>query len=100
MDTRGNVPSMAVSAGRSLGAAFLEAAERHAARTALVTGDDALTYAQLAERAGRIAAVLHDADRAHPLLGAVFASRTAQTFAGVLGTLLSGAGYVPLNPKF
>lgn len=92
--------SYSVAPGPSLGTRFIDAASRHAQRTALVVGDERISYADLAERAGRIAARLSEAPRATPRLGAVFGSRSAPTYEGVLGTLLSGAGYVPLNPKF
>jgi amino acid adenylation domain-containing protein len=86
-------------ATRALHAGFLDSAERHPERPALEVGGETLTYAALRERAERIAATL----QAHPSgtpLTAVFAYRSAAAFAGVLGSLLAGHGYVPLNRTF
>jgi amino acid adenylation domain-containing protein len=59
------------------------------------------TYAELAGEAASLAATLaaHRAPDGPPLT-AVFAYRSATAFAGVLGALLSGHGYVPLNRTF
>ncbi len=54
-----------------------------------------LTYAEMADRVARIANSLGDAPRV-----AILAGRTPTAFAGVLGTLISGAAYVPLNVAF
>ncbi|HWH01972.1 MAG TPA: AMP-binding protein [Pilimelia sp.] len=45
--------------GRTLGGLLREWSARHAARTALVAGDDRWTYAELDERVDRLAAGLH-----------------------------------------
>jgi amino acid adenylation domain-containing protein len=68
---------------------------------ALRVGADQLTYGELRNVACGIAATL----QAHPefqenRLTAVFAHRTRSAFAGVLGSLLAGGGYVPLNRTF
>ena len=44
--------------------------------------------------------ILSDAEPSTPSLGTVFGSKSTTLYQGVLATLLSGAGYVPLNPKF
>lgn len=92
--------SLLASRGPSLGASFLAAARKFASRPALCVDEATISYEELAARAGRIGQCLRQAERNAPLLGAVFGSRTFATYEGVLGTLLSGAGYVPLNPKF
>jgi len=67
---------------------------------ALEIGDHVLTYAQLWERAARIAHSLDERlDPAEPLV-ALFASRSVTAYAGILGILATGRGYVPLNPRF
>src|SRR6266436_1477575 len=60
-----------------------------------------ISYRQLRETATRIAASVqaHQEDSRTPLT-AVFARRSATAFAGVLGALLAGNGYVPLNRTF
>ena len=61
-----------------------------------------LTYSELHRRALGIARLLLEQDpgSAAPQLTGVFASRSVEAFAAVLGVLLRGHGYVPLNPRF
>jgi non-ribosomal peptide synthetase component F len=90
----------------TLRSGFLRSLARFPERPCLAIGDETLTYAQLAERARAIAATLDahtgDADTAEPpsRLTAVFGHRHPTAFAGLLGALLHGHGYVPLNPTF
>jgi amino acid adenylation domain-containing protein len=71
-------------------------------RPALEVAGTRLTYSELHRRAARIARVLleQDPSSAAPQLTGVFASRSVDAFAAVLGVLLRGHGYVPLNPRF
>lgn len=86
---------------RTLRSGFLSSVERYAEREALVIGDVRLTYRALDQRARRVAATL---DRYAPAGGekltAVLAHRHPTAFAGILGALYRGHGYVPLNPTF
>jgi amino acid adenylation domain-containing protein len=84
----------------SLGDLVLKAALANAERTAFDVAGTAVSYAELLDRAGRIARAVAGAPRALPPLGAIFAQRGAVAYTGIFGTLLAGAGYVPLNPKF
>ncbi len=60
-----------------------------------------VSYEELADRARRIAATLQLRRRANNAqLTAVFAYRSETAYAGVLGALMSGHGYVPLNRTF
>ena len=79
---------------------FLESAERFASRDALVVDDMNLNYRELRDRAADIAKTILDHEPALFPLAAVLASRSATAYAGVLGILVAGKGYVPLNPKF
>jgi amino acid adenylation domain-containing protein len=70
-------------------------------RPALEVGGRVLTYGELARRARSLAATLSKhAPDAGPPLTAVLAHRSSTAFAGVLGALARGHGYVPLNPTF
>lgn len=86
---------------RTLRSGFLASARRVPERDALVVGDERLTYRELDARARRIAATL---DRHAPSGGApltaVLGHRHPTAFAGILGALMRGHGYVPLNPAF
>jgi amino acid adenylation domain-containing protein len=80
---------------------FLTAAATHPERPALEVAGEHLRYGDLAERASVLAAAILDREaRGAPPLTAVYASRSSAAFAGVLGALWAGHGYVPLNPGF
>ncbi len=86
---------------RSLAAGFLASTAAEPERPALAFPDLELSYRELYARATALAAtVAARAPAGSPALTAVFASRTATAYAGVLGALLAGTGYVPLNRKF
>lgn len=85
---------------RSLISGFLSSLERHPDHIALELGEEKLTYGQLWEHASRIAAAIQKhSDPSDPLV-ALLANRSVTAYAGVLGILASGRGYVPLNGKF
>lgn len=92
---------MSLDMQRPLWAGFMHASERFPERPALTVRDKILTYRELRELACRIAATIesHSEYSSTPLT-AVFAYRTPTAFAGVLGSLLAGNGYVPLNRTF
>ncbi len=71
---------------------FLQSVERDPESPCLRWDGGTLTYAQMADRAARIADSVGDAPRV-----AILAERTPTAYAGVLGTLMAGATYVPLN---
>jgi amino acid adenylation domain-containing protein len=93
-------PVVTSHASRTLSRGFLESADRYPRRPALEIGAETLTYAQLRHEAALIAGAIVDAGIGDPPLCAVFAHRSKTAFAGVLGALLSGRGYVPLNRTF
>ncbi len=86
---------------RPLYEGFLAAAARFPDRPALEVQGGELSYAELGDRAAGVAATLAaESPSDEPALTAVLAYRSATAFAAVLGTLLRGHGYVPLNPGF
>lgn len=83
-----------------LHAGFLRSADGFPDRPALEVTGETLTYAGLRERAAGLAATLvRHSGQTDPPLVAVYAYRTPTAFVAVLGTLLRGHGYVPLNPS-
>ncbi len=86
---------------RSLRSGFLRSVETFGDRTALEVEGLALSYRELSERAAAIAATLakHVPEDDPPLTG-VFGLRSVTAFAGILGALFRGHGYVPFNPQF
>lgn len=85
-----------------LSSRFLRSAALFPERPALEVAGKALTYSELHRRALGIARLLLEQDPgdAAPQLTGVFGSRSVEAFAAVLGVLLRGHGYVPLNPRF
>jgi amino acid adenylation domain-containing protein len=80
---------------------FLRAADLFPHRAALEVGKERVSYEELRERATAIARTLLAREPTEePPLTAVLGSRSTTTYAGVLGVLLRGHGYVPLNPRF
>lgn len=82
---------------------FLESARRHPQAVALEVAGEAVTYTALRDDALSIAATLAAhrgpaADLDSPRLTAVLGHRSRAAFAGTLGVLASGHGYVPLLP--
>jgi amino acid adenylation domain-containing protein len=70
-------------------------------RPALEVKGRALTYGDLAQRARTVgSALLEHTGDSGPRLTAILANRSVTAFAGVLGALARGHGYVPLNPGF
>jgi len=79
---------------------FEAQAERTPGSVALVAGKDVLTYAELAERADRLAGRLR-ALGAGPEVGvAVCLDRKAELVVALLAVLRSGSFYVPLDPHY
>lgn len=79
---------------------FLESSRRFPSRAAIQAEAGDVTYSELAEKALRVAATLQAANAGGVPLTAVFAYRSETSFAAILGALLAGNGYVPLNRSF
>ena len=76
---------------------FLEQAAQHPERIALMHNNRRVTYAKLAENAGRVAAHLRREYRLAPeeLVG-VLGTRSIESITAMLGVLQAGGAYVPL----
>jgi amino acid adenylation domain-containing protein len=86
---------------RPLHSGFFRRAAATPNRHAIELEGKTLTYGELARRARGIAETLvGHAPTDGPPLTAVLAHRSATAFAGILGVLARGHGYVPLNPGF
>ncbi|HVH71876.1 MAG TPA: AMP-binding protein, partial [Candidatus Dormibacteraeota bacterium] len=86
---------------RTLPAGFLRSSELHPERPAVEVDGSTLTYSGLRKRAMSFAATVRSrTPTGEPPLTGVFAYRSTTAYAGVLGSLLAGHGYVPLNPTF
>jgi amino acid adenylation domain-containing protein len=67
---------------------------------ALICGDQSLTYRQLDARANRLARHLQSLGVGPGSLVGVFMERSVELIVALLGTLKSGAAYVPLDPGY
>lgn len=84
----------------SLVSGFLRSAAEHPQRPALDVDGAAYTYAQLFDLSSRLASMIERHAGATERLCAVLGYRSLYAYLGVLGTLIGGRGYVPLNPMF
>ena len=86
---------------RLVWSAFLRSCEKFPDRPAVEVAAFELSYKQLNQRARRLAATIQaNVTPGGIPLTAVFAYRSQTAYAGILGALLAGHGYVPLNPTF
>ncbi|MEU6990233.1 amino acid adenylation domain-containing protein [Streptomyces sp. NPDC046465] len=99
MLTRWQGPSLAVP-GLSVPALFEERVRTAPHAVALAVGTEQLTYAELNERANRLARVLRARGAAPGERVALCLRRTPDLIAGVLAVLKSGAAYVPVDPGY
>ncbi len=83
---------------------FAAQARRTPDAVAVVYGDDpqqaALTYAELASRAGRLARHLRRLGVGPDVLVGLFVERSLDMVVGLLGILQAGGAYVPLDPGY
>ena len=80
---------------------FLRAWRTSPDRAALDVAGEVFSFQDLGEKAAALASAIRQRTAAGgSLLTAVFAHRSATAFSGVLGALLAGNGYVPLNRTF
>ena len=77
-----------------------EHARLHPTRHAVRVGDEAVTYAELDRRANQVANALGAAGVGPGSFVGVHARPSVDLVVGVLGTLKSGAAYVPLDPAY
>ncbi|WP_051796164.1 non-ribosomal peptide synthetase [Streptomyces sp. NRRL S-87] len=85
---------------RTLAALFEEQAARHPDRTAVTHDGTSLTYAQLEERANRLARLLAARGAGPEGYVAVALERSADLVTALLAVVKSGAGYLPLDPHY
>ncbi|HUP32601.1 MAG TPA: amino acid adenylation domain-containing protein [Gaiellaceae bacterium] len=79
---------------------FEEQAERTPDAVAVASADRSLTYAELEERANRLAQKLRSLGVGRGSLVALFVDRSPDTIVALLGILKAGGGYVPLETHY
>jgi amino acid adenylation domain-containing protein len=84
-----------------LSSGFLSSSRQFPERAAIEVAGHEVSYRELAQAAMRLAATIQAKVPAGGCpLTAVFAYRSETAYAGVLGALMAGHGYVPLNRTF
>ncbi|KUL39422.1 hypothetical protein ADL15_09720 [Actinoplanes awajinensis subsp. mycoplanecinus] len=91
-DTRREVPAT------TLAAMFAHQAERSPEATAVVSGDERITYAELDSRAARLARWLADRGAGPEQVVALALPRSVDLVVSVLAVLKAGAAYLPVEP--
>ena len=84
----------------SMVALLSEQALRTPKATAVVSGDDHLTYAQLDQKANQLARVLIQKGVARGSAVGVMLSRDVELIVALLGIWKAGAAYVPVDPQW
>ncbi len=95
-----NGPQKHYQTGRCFHDLFEEQAERVPENTALVFGDDSLTYRAVNEQANQLAHYLIELGVKPDTLVALCVSRSLQGIVALLGILKAGGAYVPLDPGY
>ncbi|MDQ0989105.1 amino acid adenylation domain-containing protein [Streptomyces sp. V3I7] len=85
---------------RTLYQLFADSAAAHPGRTALEVQGHRLTYAELEQSAGRLAARITEEHGGVPTRVGILAGRSLPTYVGYLAALRLGATVVPMNPTF
>ncbi|WP_257453431.1 non-ribosomal peptide synthetase [Archangium lipolyticum] len=94
-----NATDRNVALGPSVPAAFAAQAARTPERVAVVWEEGQLTYAQLAARAERIAAVLRASGVKRETVVGLLVERSPDMVAAVLGIIAAGGAYLPFDPE-
>ena len=82
----------------SLAQAVVESAAQHPERVAIKIKDEVLTYSDLIQKSAQVANTLKDQGVNKEAIGIV-GQRHMASYVGILGILLAGCYYVPINPK-
>jgi amino acid adenylation domain-containing protein len=79
---------------------ILERTAERPGATALIWGDETLSYGELATRAGRLARHLRRLGVGPEVLVAIACERSPEMVVGLLGVWLAGGAYLPLDPAY
>lgn len=80
-------------------AGFLRSAQKYPDHAAIIINGHSFSYKWLLSKATAIAKALSEKKQGHELVG-LYTDNTENTYAALIGILLSGKGFVPLNHKF
>ena len=86
--------------GQCIHSLFEEQAQRTPDELAIIHGNQHLTYAELDQRANRLATTLRQQGIGPESLVALYMERSLDMLTGILGILKAGGAYVPLDPAY
>jgi len=92
-------PPLQVGNDESVPVSFMNRAAAFPSATALVAGRESMTYTDLAAEAISLAAYLRTQGIGPDVPIAIFASRSRNLLVGMLGALLAGGAFVPIDPS-
>lgn len=95
----GSGPVAPTLAGRCVHDVVIARAAEHPDQVAVVVGETSLRYADLVERARGVAGQLVAAGAGPGTVVATWLDRTQDLVVGVLGVLMAGAAYLPVDPR-
>lgn len=78
---------------------FMNQAAEFPSATAIIAGRESVTYGELSMRAATLAAHLRAQGIGPDVAVAIFASRSAMLLTGMLGVLIAGGAFVPIDPS-
>lgn len=94
-----NSSSSEFPADKTIRQLFEARVEKHPQKTAVMSGDDVLSYTSLNKKANRLAQVLVQKGAGPGKLVALAVPSGAELPLGILGILKTGAGFLPIDPE-
>lgn len=79
---------------------FEEQAVKNPDKTAVIFGDETISYGELNEKANRVARVLREKGAGRNQIMAIMLKRSIEMMIGILAIMKSGSAYMPLDPQY
>ncbi|OXS66481.1 hypothetical protein B1B04_23970 [Lysinibacillus sp. KCTC 33748] len=86
--------------GETINSMFEEIVKKCPDKIALMMGTEQLTYAQLVEKANRVAHIIQQNHKAEDFLVGVYLKPSLDTIISIFGILKSGRAYIPLDTEY
>ncbi|SDY51636.1 non-ribosomal peptide synthetase [Lachnobacterium bovis] len=86
--------------GYTINGMFEEQVKKYPKKTAIIFGNEKITYEELNARANYVANKLNEKKIGVGDFVAISASKSVETVAAMLGTLKCGAAFVPIDPEY
>ena len=89
-----------LDSNKTIQSIFEDLAVSQGDKTALIVGDETITFSELNIRANRIALKLRESGVGRNTIVGLCIRRSFDLMAGILGVLKAGGGYLPLDPTY